>query len=247
MNKLILSLIGASLLIAQSSFAVGIGWDDKPLNTQSASNLPELGEKSIEPEVKADNKKTYSNGLSLINYSISGGFSGSKIGSSDLGGDAKFKGFFLEGAYNIDENLNVWGKYSYQKYNDWEIKLNEISFGVGYKFLEQDNFYALSKIGVGYAWTDQSEYWDELDTTVDSKFKYVTLPIELELGYRFTPNVSVFGGVGYKWLFNQDLKLCAEGECVSVNDSIIKDEFGIDKSDLDIDGYTYKLGLRYNF
>lgn len=247
MNKLILAISGASLLITSNAFAVGIGWADKPLNVQPAYAAPEMGEQQVQPQQSTVQQNTYASGLNLNNYSVSAGFSGSKIGSNELGGDAKFKGLFLEGAYDYQNNLNFWGQYSYQKYSDLEIKLNEISFGVGYKFLEQDNFYALSKIGVGYAWTDQSEYWDGLDTTVDSKFKYVTLPIELELGYRFTPNVSVFGGVGYKWLFNQDLKLCAEGECVSVNDSIIKDEFGIDKSDLDIDGYTYKLGLRYNF
>ena len=115
MNKLILAISGASLLITSNAFAVGIGWADKPLNVQPAYAAPEMGEQQVQPQQSTVQQNTYASGLNLNNYSVSAGFSGSKIGSNELGGDAKFKGLFLEGAYDYRNNLSFWGQYSYPR------------------------------------------------------------------------------------------------------------------------------------
>ena len=81
---------------------------------------------------------------------------------------------------------------------------------------------------------------------------YWTLPVGLELGYTPIPNLSVYGGVGYKWSWDiSSSTTCKDGTTSnSVGSGTCSSHDGIDHYNYtigDFDGVTYKAGLRYNF
>lgn len=199
-------------------------------------NPPEMGEatKAV-PQSTITKRYGYSNNQDEIGqYSVALGYMGSKIGSNDLGGDENFNGFFINGDYDFYPKLSAWLEYAYQDASDMDF--NQVSIGLKYKLYEDEQIYSTASAGVGYAWLKESGYDSDYGINASLDLRYVTLPIALEVGYKINPNFSVLANVGYEWLFNQDSEACVNSYCASGSDS-----------ELDVDGVTYKVGLRYNF
>lgn len=164
-------------------------------------------------------------------------------------------------ANNIDEDLNgvgvgisssphqsgLWAKFESQQNSKYDGNAYELSFGGHVNFIDVNGFYALGTIGTGVS---------VLDVEGFDASTYWTLPIGLEAGYTFTPSLSLYTGIGYKWSIN----ITGEGE-TRCNDGTWSDSTGsgtcswhggIDYNYTsnyigDYDGVTYKAGLRYNF
>lgn len=212
------------LAITTLSLISSLALAAKPIVLQSGEPLP-LDAKIDNPQQSHYQTQGSS---TLNNFSLAAGYAGSKIGSNEFGGDERFNGFFLNASTAIDPKVNTYAEYAYQDASD--LDFSEFSVGLQYKILEDRNTYASLGLGVGYAWLDESA------DNASVELNYVTLPVNFELGYKIDQNVDVFGNVGYKWFFNRDSEACIGNTCVSGS-----------SSDLDIDGVTYKAGLRYNF
>ena len=212
------------LAITTLSLISSLAMAAKPIVLQSGEPLP-LDAKIDNPQ--QSHYQTQGSGT-LNNFSLAAGYAGSKIGSNEFGGDERFNGFFLNASTAVDPKVNAYAEYAYQDASD--LDFSEFSVGLQYKILEDRNTYASLGLGVGYAWLDESA------DNVSVELNYVTLPVNFELGYKIDQNVDVFGNVGYKWFFNRDSEACIGNTCVSGS-----------SSDLDIDGVTYKAGIRYNF
>lgn len=213
-----------------SSFTNASEWSDKPLPVNYGQPAP-MGEPV---KVNTAKQNGYAQYTSESKVSIATGYMGSKIGSNDLGGDENFNGFFLNGSYNIDPKLSTWIEYNYQDAS--EMDFSEVAIGLQYKLLEEGRAYVSTGVGVGYAWLDEDAYEQDLSVNASLKLKYVSLPINFEFGYKAMPKLDVFANIGYKWMFNRDADACINNTCVSTSDS-----------SLNVDGVTYKAGLRYNF
>ena len=212
------------LAITTLSLISSLALAAKPIVLQSGEPLP-LDAKIDNPQQSHYQTQGPSN---FNNFSVAAGYAGSKIGSNEFGGDERFNGFFLNASTAVDTKVNAYAEYAYQDASD--LDFSEFSVGLQYKILEDAKTYASLGLGVGYAWLDESA------DSVSVELNYVTLPVNFELGYKIDQNVDVFGNVGYKWFFNRDSEACIGNTCVSGS-----------SSDLDIDGVTYKAGLRYNF
>ena len=212
------------LAITTFSLMSSLALAAKPIVLQSGEPLP-LDAKIDNPQQSHYQTQGSS---TLNNFSLAAGYAGSKIGSNEFGGDERFNGFFLNASTAIDPKVNAYAEYAYQDASD--LDFSEFSVGLQYKILEDAKTYASLGLGVGYAWLDESA------DNASVELNYVTLPVNFELGYKIDQNVDVFGNVGYKWFFNRDSEACIGSTCVSGS-----------SSDLDIDGVTYKAGLRYNF
>ena len=99
----------------------------------------------------------------------------------------------------------------------------------GYKFYNQNNTYANATLGVGYAWFKADDD--------DVKLRYLTLSIEFELDHYFQKGVVGYIGLGYKWLYSENMKAVCTGYFCSTEAS----------DALDMDGIIYRVGVRYNF
>lgn len=212
------------LIITTLSLIPSLSFAAKPIVLQPGEPLP-LDAKIVNSQ---QNPYQSQNTNALNSFSLAAGYAGSKIGSNEFGGDERFNGFFLNASTAVDPKANVFAEYAYQEASD--IDFSELSIGLQYKILEDNQTYASLGFGVGYAWLDESVEGASVE------LKYVTLPVNFEIGYKINPNVDVFGNVGYKWFFNRDAEACIGNTCASGS-----------SSDLDIDGVTYKTGLRYNF
>ena len=162
----------------------------------------------------------------LKNVSLNGGYTGSMIDEGDV--KLRFKGWELGVTYFLNEKGGVFAKFEQQKD---ELKLKEFSLGGVYNFYDEKNVYINGTAGFGYAWVDGSSEGDSVD------LEYLTIPVGVEVGYKFTPNFALYGGLGYKWLYNQQAEACLDGECYDAGKL----------SELDVNGTTYRAGLRYNF
>ena len=217
-------LIGLCPLI--SSFAMA----GKPAVLQPGEMLP-AGAVIANPY---QNQSYSQNSNMSEQFSLAAGYAGSKIGSDEFGGDERFNGAFLNASTALDAKVSLYTEYAYQEASD--IDFNELSIGMLYRAFENNSAYAALGFGVGYAWLDESAYNINNGVNTSVELEYVTLPVNFEFGYKINPSVDLFGNVGYKWFFNRDAEACIGGACVSGN-----------SSDLNIDGVTYKAGLRYNF
>jgi hypothetical protein len=225
MKKLV--LIGLMGLVAGTTNANQ--WQEQPLAINN--EMPQQMGEPVKAQPVRMEQNNY-NGAS--GYSVAFGYAGSKIGSNNLGGDEEFNGFFLNGTADLNSRLSMYAEYQYQDASDMDF--NEVAVGMQYQLMESGNAYTSAGIGLGYAWLDESGYVPDLDANVNLNLEYITLPINFEVGYKMSPNLNVFANFGYKWFFNNDAEVCSGGICVSG-----------DSSDLDVDGVTYKAGLRYNF
>jgi len=215
MKKLILAL--AIGVVSTLSFA------DKPLPVQYGEPAP-MGE----PVVNAGKSKSgYSkNDVDLLGVSIFAGYSGQEA-KPEYEDKQKLNGIELGASYSWS-NFGVYEKYEHQSNN--QVKYNELSTGIQYKFFKQNNVYLMGSAALGYGWGETKE------TKADLEF--LTLPVGLELGYSITSNFDAYGGVGYKWLWDRSENSgCSMYACWSGRGDVVGDT----------DGLTYKTGLRYNF
>ena len=156
--------------------------------------------------------------------------------------DEDLKGFGI-GISSTPHRNGYWGKFEYQQSDNYDGSAYEFSFGGHLNLINANGFYALATLGTGVSILeadgfDNSTYW--------------TLPVGLELGYTPMPNLSVYGGVGYKWSWDiSSSTTCKDGTTSnSVGSGTCSSHDGIDHYNYtigDYDGMTYKAGLRYNF
>ena len=162
----------------------------------------------------------------LNNISLNAGYVGGMIDKDDF--KLRLKGLELGGTYSLNKKVGIFAKYEQQKD---ELKFKEFSAGAVYNFYERNNVYMSGSAGLGYSWVDGK------DDGFKVELEYLTFPIGVEAGYKFTPNVAVYGGLGYKWMYNQDSEACFEGDCIDAGNV----------SELDFNGTTYRAGFRYTF
>ncbi|MCW8041020.1 hypothetical protein [Acinetobacter entericus] len=160
--------------------------------------------------------------------------------------DEDVKGFGIGFSSSPHKN-GLWGKFEYQESDNYDGSAYEFSFGGHLNLINANGFYALATVGTGVSVLDAEGF----DTST-----YWTLPIGLEAGYTFTPNFSLYGGIGYKWSFNitgDEQTRCNDGTTSgSTGSGTCSWHGGInyyyDSNYIgDYDGVTYKAGLRYNF
>lgn len=222
MKKLV--FIGLMGLVAASANASD--WQEKPLPVNYGTPQPMGAPVKAQPIRTEQNnyRNSYSSASdSYTTFNI--GYAGSKIGSNDMGGDENFNGVDLGFMGVMGDFLGGIG-YTYQGGDDFNY--SEFYSKFGYKLFNQNNNYGIASIGLGYVWANE-EYYD-----VD--LEYFTMPVEFEFGHYVQPNLALYGAVGYKWLWNTSVDACYMGYCASDSGS-----------EYDVDGVTYKAGLRYNF
>ena len=206
------------LVIGTLSLISSLALANKPLPVQYGSPAP-LGEQQVQ--------NSYAQSSSpLNNISLNAGYVGGMIDKDDF--KLRLKGFELGGTYSLNDKVGIFTKYEQQKD---DLKLKEFSVGAVYNFYERNNVYITGSAGLGYSWVDGKDDGDKVE------LEYLTLPIGVEAGYMFTPNVAVYGGLGYKWMYNQDSEVCFDGDCFDAGNL----------SELDVNGTTYRAGFRYTF
>lgn len=164
---------------------------------------------------------------------------------ADLDGGYKVK---LKGAaigYSTAPNqTGFYTKFEVQKDNALDAKYYEISFGSQVNLINYHGLYLLGTVGMGYSWADSS--------LLSNNVQFVTVPVGLELGYSFTPNFSIYTGVGYKFLFDvTSSTTCNDGTTSnSTGSGTCSYHGGISQYNDYVgnnDGMTYRAGLRLNF
>lgn len=165
-------------------------------------------------------------------FSVALGYAGSKLGSDQFLGTESFDGLFINAEYQSHPTASIWAEYKFQSS---DVDYNQVAVGLKNKFLEDNKLYSAASIGIGMSWLDESETDPDLGR-VKVELDYFTIPVALEVGYKITPQVDMFGSFGYQWMFNRDAKLCVDGDCISGN-----------SDDLDVNGVTYNAGMRYKF
>lgn len=242
MKKLFLTLSG--VVLSASAYA------NKPLNVQPAYSMPsmEADQPAIQVEsVELSESNSYSNRVySQPNTTTSSVYAQYSVQkgkfSNDI--DVDLKGGTIGFSSPVTQN-GWWAEIEYLKNNEYSADYFEATFGVQYNILNLGNAYLLGTLGMGIGVGDA----DGFDDTA-----YLTLPIGLELGYNIVPNLSVFGGVGYKW--NWEIKdnrtRCNDGTRSNSSGSGTCSWHGgvdttYDYTIGDFDGLTYKAGIRYNF
>ncbi|RFS27796.1 hypothetical protein DYI81_15140 [Acinetobacter sp. SWAC5] len=209
------------LVIGTLSIFSSLAFANKPLLVQYGSPAP-LGEQTVQNSyAPASQSASY-----LSKISINAGYVGGMLDEDDV--KLRLKGWELGGIYSLDNNFGLFAKYEQQKD---ELKFKEFSAGAIYKFYEHKDVYITGSAGLGYSWVDGKDAGDELE------LEYLTIPVGLEMGYKFTPNVAIYGGLGYKWMYNQDSKVCLNGICYNAGNL----------SELDVNGTTYRAGFRFTF
>lgn len=150
------------------------------------------------------------------------------------GEKAKLDGFAFGFSTAPQRQGGFWTKFEYQTNSKYDADYYELVSGGQLNIFNQNNVYALASIGLGYTVVDSSYASDTA--------AFVTLPLGLEVGYSFAPNVSLYGGVGYKWLWDITTKEeCTSGYYYSYCEKTVGDVIG------NVDGVTYRAGIRYNF
>lgn len=214
MKKLVLA--GVVGLVSATAFA------DKPLIIQN--NAPAtLG---TSPNYVSNTSNQDEN-----KFSVKLGYAGTKLDSSNLG-KARLNGFEVAGAYDFND-FGIWAKYENQ--DDNEVDTDQYSAGVQYKFYNQNNVYVLGTAGLGLAKADY-KFNDGTDN-IKIEADYLFIPVSVEAGYMFTPNVGAYASLGYKWFDNRDVEYYENG--VKLADG--------KEGSADINGVSYGFGVRFAF
>lgn len=214
MKKLVLA--GVVGLVSATAFA------DKPLIIQNSTPAT-LGTSPnyVSSQSQVDENK----------FSVKLGYAGTKLDSSNLG-KARLNGFEVAGAYDFND-FGIWAKYENQ--DDGAVDTDQYSAGVQYKFYNQNNVYVLGALGLGIAKADYT-YNDNTDK-IKIDADYLFIPVNVEAGYMFTPNVGAYASLGYKWFDNRDADLRVNGEKIADGKT----------GELDINGVSYGFGVRVAF
>lgn len=179
-----------------------------------------------------------------LNHSIILGYT-KQAGEFKQDIDADLKGFTI-GYSSSPYRHGFWGKVTYQQNKQYDGQAFDISTGAQLNLLSGQKIYSLISVGTGVSILD-TEYYDTST--------FLTIPVELELGFSPVQQFSIFGGVGYKWAINinQDDNFCNDGTKTSSSGSgTCSHHQGINYSYQpyyidDFKGVTYKAGIRYNF
>lgn len=235
------------LVIGALSLSSSMGFANKPLMIQQGEPAP-LSNASETPVAATQYKPLqpvrYKNEAAL-NKSLMLEYS-SQNGKFENDMDEDLTGFGVGFSTSPHKN-GLWGKFEYQQNSEYDGNAYEFSFGGHLNFINLNGFYALGTLGTGFSVLDA----DGFDTS-----SYLTIPVGLEAGYTFTPNFSLYGGIGYKWSFNitgEKETRCNDGTWSdSTGSGTCSWHGGIDYNYSsnyigDYDGVTYKAGLRYNF
>jgi len=217
MKKIFVGVMGVTI------YLMGVnGWADAPLQVNYGAPQ-QLGQQTVQPLDQGYRSETSSG----IQTSVFAEYYGSRLQSDAIDGHEKLNGFGTGVTFTALDTLSTTFGLNYQKSSDWHS--TEINVKGGYKFYNQNNTYANASIGIGYAWLDADDY--------DTKLRYVTLPIDFELGHYFQKDIAGYAGLGYKWLYIENFDdVCTGYFCESTASDV-----------LDLDGITYKVGIRYNF
>ncbi|ANF80807.1 hypothetical protein A3K93_00435 [Acinetobacter sp. NCu2D-2] len=235
------------ILIGLTTLASGIACADQALNVQYGQPAA-LGTTPnyVSTTVASDQVNNA--------FTLHGGYTGWKVDSSAIGGKARFHGFHLGSTYDFDQR-GVWTKYEHQ--SDDDFKNEQVSFGGQYTFYNKNNTYALAQAGIGYMWSDlkysstdvsiefdpdTGEETDRTETTTktDAKARNIFIPVNIELGHYFTPQLAAYAGLGYKWSQNTSIR---GTETVGDETTTLKGRSG----SLDLHGTSYNFGLKYRF
>ena len=230
------SILAIGLFISAFSHA------DRPLIIQQGAPIPLGNEVTPVEETKFQplQPAKYKNEAEL-NHSLMLEYSAQKA-KFENNIEEDLTGFGI--GYSSSPHKNgLWGKFEYQQNNEYDGKAYEFSFGGHLNFINLNGFYALGTLGTGFSVLDV----DGFDTS-----SYWTIPIGLEAGYTFTPNFSLYTGIGYKWSWDiSSSTTCKNGsQSNSTGSGTCSWNGGIDHYNYtigDFDGVTYKAGLRYNF
>jgi hypothetical protein len=218
MKTILLGAIGVA-----TCFTTIHAWADTPLQLNYGAPQA-LGEPT---SVQQTEQHYRSESRSGIQTSIFAEYYGSRLKSDEVDGHENLNGLGTGVTFTALDTLSSTFGLNYQKNADW--KSTEINVKGGYTFYGNNNSYANASIGVGYAWLKADDY--------DVKLRYVTLPIEFELGHYIQSNIAAYVGLGYKWLYIENYKdVCTSYFCDSTAADV-----------LDMDGMTYKVGMRYLF
>lgn len=242
MRNLLLTL--TTVFLSTSIYA------DKPLNLQSSYSMPKLENNEDVTNVQSGELSRNSSNSRWSNIqpvSTSSSFYAQytqQKGKFENDIDADLKGVTI--GYSTAPQLSGWwAEFEYLKNSEYSADYYEATLGGHYNIFNANRLYLLGTVGMGLGVGSA----DGFDDTA-----YLTLPVGLELGYTIVPNLSVFGGVGYKW--NWEIKdnrtRCNDGtRSNSSGSGTCSWHGGVDTSyDYtigDFDGLTYKAGLRYNF
>lgn len=193
---------------------------------------------------------TTANAAPIYNLSVSAEYSRYDA-EIDGGESVDLSGFALSISPNSTSN-GLFGKFDVLSADDLDADYLEISGGYQHNLINQNNFYALASIGLGYAQI-KSSY-------IDEDINYLSIPIGLEAGYTFIPQASVFAGFGYKWSIDtaseegsgarcrdgyRSKSIGKQGACSS-HGGVVYTQSGSDNS-YSANGLTTRIGLRYNF
>lgn len=243
MKKLILAgAVGALSTIAGAN---------TPLAIQSGQPVPIYQSEQSTPYVYAQPNSASSAptaSLSLEYLSHKAEFDG------DI--DADLDGFAI-GLSTTPQRNGLWTKFEFLSNSNFDTDYYEFSFGGHLNLLSTERFYTIGTLGIGIGLIDVPGF----DETA-----YFTIPVGLEAGVNLTRNLSLFGGVGYKW--NAEISgsedssgggrtLCKDGTWSnSTGRGTCSHHGGIadyqppieyDNYVGSFNGMTYKAGLRYNF
>ncbi|AXY59804.1 hypothetical protein [Acinetobacter sp. WCHAc010052] len=148
-------------------------------------------------------------------------------------------------AVSINPHLTgFYGKFEALKNTEFDADYYEFIMGAQINFINYLGLYVLGQVGLGYAWAETPEMYNTVN--------FMSLPVGLEVGLSLTPELSVYGGVGYKWLWDTTSEsVCNDGSPSNSTGNgtcywhggvaYYNDTFG------DTEGLTYKAGLRFNF
>lgn len=233
MRKLIL----AGVIGSVSTVAVA----NTPLAIQPGQPVPLNNEEAPVAEYRSLTPTKYKNEQEM-NFSL---FSEYSSYEADLEGGDKIKldGFAL-GVSSSPYNNGWYGKFEALKDDDLDADYYELSFGGQINLYTYQGFYVAGALGFGYAWAESSLLANDVN--------FMTIPIGLEIGYSLIPNLSIYGGVGYKWLIDTTASTtCKDGSTSnSVGSGTCSSHNGIEQYNDYVgenNGVTYKAGLRYNF
>ena len=171
-------------------------------------------------------------------------------GELEWGDKIQLDGFAF-GISHSPHQHGLWAKFDALSEDDFKVDYNEFAIGGQYNFLNDNGLYLLGTLGLGYAWAD-SEYLSEEVT-------FLSIPLGLEVGLSFNPNMSFYAGVGYKWLLElQDDRYgsrCNDGTwsnsvgpgTCSWHGGVSYTHWGSEDLVGNVNGFSYRAGMRFNF
>lgn len=111
---------------------------------------------------------------------------------ADEGEKAKLSGFGIGFSKSPHDKHGFYAGMEFLK--DDGLDIFQADTGYQYNFANHDRFYALGKAGIGFATLD-------IDS-INQSNNFFTVPVGVEVGYSFTPNIAAYAGLGYQWSFD---------------------------------------------